>query len=389
MTENIGISSYCNIRGVTCYMNSILSILQQTPIFADYIVSTNLQDKLYEKNQTTKKEDIESIFNETAVAKTQFSRLLLDQIKINDLDSCFNETAITFQLYKLFKISMTHNNFKITPTSFRKTISMKNDMWGENIHQDSQEFLTFLISSMEEEISDKVIFIPGMNFEGYINNIMPSYSLIQIIANKEWERNIKNEYSLIKTLFTGMTRMKTTCNYCMNESNSFEIFQTLQLSIPKNANTLEDCMNNFIMDEILDKDNMIRCNLCYYMNRSTKNTVIWKTPQILIIHLKRFIVNQYGMPSQKISKMILYPLILDFSKYVDILSPDINNCKYSLFAVNCHYSLGHNNINSGHYISYVKNRMNDSWYEFDDSNIKKITNIITDKAYMLFYMRIK
>jgi ubiquitin carboxyl-terminal hydrolase 8 len=391
MTENIGISSYCNIKGVTCYMNSILSILQQTPIFADYIVSTNLQDKLYEKNQTTKKEDIESIFNETTVQKTQFSRLILDQskIKINDLDSCFNETAITFQLYKLFKISMTHNNFKITPTSFRKTISMKNDMWGENIHQDSQEFLTFLISSMEEEISDKVIFIPGMNFERDVNNINLSYSLMQIIANKEWERNIKNEYSLIKTLFTGMTRMKTTCNYCMNESNSFEIFQTLQLSIPRNANTLEDCMNNFIMDEILDKDNMIRCNLCYYMNRSTKNTVIWKTPQILIIHLKRFIVNQYGMPSQKISKMILYPLILDFSKYVDIMSPDINNCKYSLFAVNCHYSLGYNNINSGHYISYVKNRMNDSWYEFDDSNIKKIKNIITDKAYMLFYMRMK
>jgi len=34
---SLGISKFNNIKGVTCYMNSILAILQQTPIFADYI----------------------------------------------------------------------------------------------------------------------------------------------------------------------------------------------------------------------------------------------------------------------------------------------------------------------------------------------------------------
>lgn len=357
MTENIGISSYCNIRGVTCYMNSILAILQQTPLFADYIVGgvfSNQLQKKFEKNKL--------------------------------------QESITYQLYNLFKISMSHNNFKITPNTFRKTISMKNCMWDDNVHQDSQEFLTFLITSIEEEISEKVTFIPGMNFKHIDENKHDLYhNMIQIIANKEWERNIKNEYSLLKTLFTGMSRMKTQCKYCMNESNSFEIFQTMQLSIPLHATTLEHCMDNYIMTETLDKNNMLRCNMCYYMNRSTKNTVLWKTPKILIIHLKRFMTNNYGMPVQKISKMIQYPINnLNIGKYIDILSPDINKNKYNLFAVNCHYSIGRNNINSGHYISYVKNRMNDNWYEFDDSNIKKInniSNIISDKAYMLFYIR--
>ena len=41
MTEEIeiGICKYNNNTGVTCYMNSILAILQQTPYFADYIIS--------------------------------------------------------------------------------------------------------------------------------------------------------------------------------------------------------------------------------------------------------------------------------------------------------------------------------------------------------------
>ena len=34
-------------------------------------------------------------------------------------------------------------------------------MWDEMNHQDSQEFLTFLISTLEEEIGEKVEFIPG------------------------------------------------------------------------------------------------------------------------------------------------------------------------------------------------------------------------------------
>ena len=37
----IGVCKYNNNTGVTCYMNSILAILQQTPYFADYILSNN------------------------------------------------------------------------------------------------------------------------------------------------------------------------------------------------------------------------------------------------------------------------------------------------------------------------------------------------------------
>ena len=38
---NIGISKYKNM-GNTCYLNSILSILQQTPLFADYLITNKI-----------------------------------------------------------------------------------------------------------------------------------------------------------------------------------------------------------------------------------------------------------------------------------------------------------------------------------------------------------
>ena len=63
-----GISRYNNIGGITCYMNSILHILQQIPIFADYIYTASFSDSLKEK------------FNE-------------EEIK----------NSITFALYKLFR----------------------------------------------------------------------------------------------------------------------------------------------------------------------------------------------------------------------------------------------------------------------------------------------
>jgi ubiquitin C-terminal hydrolase len=108
-------------------MNSILAVLQQTPIFADYILTAQFKDQLLSKYSDVK--------------------------EISD--------SILFQLYNILNISHTYDNYNINPDTFRKTITKKNEMWGYQQHQDSQEFLTFLLNSIEEEIAEKVIFIPG------------------------------------------------------------------------------------------------------------------------------------------------------------------------------------------------------------------------------------
>lgn len=111
----IGVCRFQNIDNVTCYMNSILAIIQQMPIFADYLL--------------TVKDD-----------------------------------GIVGKLGKLMFESHKRDDDVLIPGSFRKEISKKNSMWGMREQQDSQEFLNFLLSSIEEEIKEKVIFVPGRKF---------------------------------------------------------------------------------------------------------------------------------------------------------------------------------------------------------------------------------
>jgi ubiquitin carboxyl-terminal hydrolase 8 len=337
-----GVSRYANISGVTCYMNSILAILQQTPIFIDYILSGDFKEKLLKKND------------------------------ISQLKSC-----ILFQFHNIMTISNTHDNLIISPSTFRETLSTKNEMWGRQQQQDSQEFLTFLLNSIEEEICEEVIFIPGnINNNNYNNNQLSiSDDLIKLQANSMWQKFIKKEFSIIKNLFCGMNHVTITCNICNNQVHNFDMFQILQLSIC--SNKLYDCLDKFITKETLDTDNMYNCEFCGRKNKASKNTKIWKAPPILVIQLKRF--ESYR---GKITDLVDYPLELDLSKYTNGIN------KYKLFAINNHIS---NHTRSGHYTSIVKNRLDNTWYEFDDSNVlQKVeeTDLVNKNAYMLFYYKI-
>jgi ubiquitin C-terminal hydrolase len=62
----------------------------------------------------------------------------------------------------------------------------------------------------------------------------------------------------------------------------------------------------------------------------------------------------------------------------------LNNV-YDLFAV-CNHT---GTLSRGHYTAYCKNPADGRWYNFDDTTVQPITEdqLVTDKAYMLFYVR--
>lgn len=346
--EFIGVSKYNNKSNVICYMNSIFAILQQTPIFTDYILTAQFKDK----------------------------------IKVDLKDS------ILFQFYNILKLSHSHNNYNINPDTFRNIITKKDDMWGEHEHQDSQEFLTFLLNNIEEEIAEKVQYIHGRLL--YIHDKSPINNLINIMAINSWKKFVKNEYSIIKNLFGGMTHINNKCSCCGNISHNFDFFQILQLSISNETDCLDDCLDNFVKEETMDINNMIKCDFCNHRNKSIKKISLWTLPKILIIQLKRFRTNNYGVISEKINNMIKYPIKnLDMTKYMDPNSKKVTT--YDLFAINNHHSIGKfNSINFGHYTTNVINRYNNKWYKFDDSKeLEEISqdDLVNKNAYMLFYYR--
>jgi ubiquitin C-terminal hydrolase len=377
-----GVSKYKNIMGITCYMNSILHILQQIPIFTEYITQAKFKDSVIYKI-------------EKQIESKQFDNLESEYYAREEL----LKKNVIFELFRLFKISLENDDSAITPTTFKNLIGTKNDMWNELNHQDSQEFFTFLISQLEEEVGMKSVFLPGLNYKDFVN-INIHESLKNIIATNSCNRFQSREYSPLKNLFDGLCESNRKCMCCNNKSVLYEPFVTLALSVPikdskdmiKTFN-IYDCLDHMTKEEQLDDDNKMNCEMCGLQNRAHSQSLLWKTPKVLVLHIKRFLVNSYGITSQKITNSVEYPITnLDLEKYFDPTSPYKSSSKYDLIGINIHQAFGYGrNINSGHYTSIVKNIMNNNWYLYNDAN--KLKQIFTNEhlqdqnAYMLFYYR--
>jgi len=140
---------------------------------------------------------------------------------------------------------------------------------------------------------------------------------------------------------------------------------------------LEELLNNFNEKEKLSKDNQWYCPKCKQFQLADKKMELYEINEIMIIHLKRFRNNR------KIDNLIEFPLEgLDLGNYL----PNKNEKYiYDLFAVANHIG----GLQGGHYFAYCKNFIDGEWYEFNDSNVSKISekNVVTDNAYVLFYKR--
>lgn len=110
-------------------------------------------------------------------------------------------------------------------------------------------------------------------------------------------------------------------------SIKFDSFMYLSVPIPKgrtkdpnDAPTLEECVEEFTKEEILDGENRWKCPKCKSQQRATKKIDIWKLPSILIVHLKRFEFSDRKRGGGKIKDLIDFPLTdLNLTPYVSKL----------------------------------------------------------------------
>ena len=113
---------------------------------------------------------------------------------------------------------------------------------------------------------------------------------------------------------------------------------------------------------------------------------VYKAPDYLIIHLKRFSHNRNSMfGSRKLNDLINFPTSgLDLNNYV-MSSVDGGQCVYDLYAVSNHFG----SLNGGHYTAFAKNPYYQKWFNFDDSDVSRAdeSEVVTKAAYVLFYKR--
>ncbi|KAJ2336916.1 hypothetical protein GGI00_000556, partial [Coemansia sp. RSA 2681] len=151
--------------------------------------------------------------------------------------------------------------------------------------------------------------------------------------------------------------------------------------LSKRKVTLEECLAEFTRAEKLGEDDPWFCGKCKEHQQATKKFDLWRIPEILVVHLKRF---QHSRAwRDKLDAFVDFPLeALDLTQTV--VGPNGGELVYDLHSVCNHYG----GLGGGHYTAYARNPEDDRWYDFNDSNVSEVLgddSVKTAAAYMLFY----
>ena len=105
----------------------------------------------------------------------------------------------------------------------------------------------------------------------------------------------------------------------------------------------------------------------------------------MIIHLKRF-KSKHTFRHRKNTSKVDFPIVgLDLKQFLPLEIMETEDAIYDLFAISNHSG----GLDGGHYYCYAKNPLNNFWYCFNDSSVRRLSteSLCTSGAYMLFYER--
>ena len=133
----------------------------------------------------------------------------------------------------------------------------------------------------------------------------------------------------------------------------------LRSSRKRHGVSLGDCLDEFGKAEILSENDAWYCPRCKEHRRASKKFELWKAPDILVIHLKRF--SAQGRLRDKLDVFVDFPVEgLDLSSRVAV-HEEGKSPIYDLFAVDNHYG----GLGGGHYTAFAQNFFDKQWYEYN------------------------
>ncbi|KAM3740342.1 hypothetical protein ACB098_08G091800 [Castanea mollissima] len=152
---------------------------------------------------------------------------------------------------------------------------------------------------------------------------------------------------------------------------------------PQESVSLYKCLEAFLQEEPLGPEDMWYCPGCKKHCQAIKKLDLWRLPEILVIHLKKFSYSRFS--KNKLETYVDFPIDnFDLSPYISQINGMSCN-RYMLYAVSNHYG----SMGGGHYTAFVHHG-GDQWYDFDDSLVHPISQekIKSSAAYVLFYRRV-
>lgn len=256
----------------------------------------------------------------------------------------------------------------------------------EQLHQYCEKRFAYLWSThgrMSDVSEAEMLDTQTPQLIDFISSLRPIDSSERLIC--EMDRTAERTR---RVPYIAATTLKVKVNPAfMNAQNGFRWNRFFRPLIKKDcecrettAPTLDNCMKQFACGSTLDESNKWSCEHCRKLVTAEKSIELWKAPEILTIHLKRF-AHGYG-GSKKLTCNVSYPDILDMNRYI----VGEGGVRYRLFGV-CEH---HGDLAGGHYTAHIKNQDNQKWYFFNDSvcRMSDQDDPHNEHAYLLFYERI-
>jgi len=189
-------------------------------------------------------------------------------------------------------------------------------------------------------------------------------------------------------MFCGQLKSAIKCTNCGYVSTCFDPFLDLSVPIPKrfcenryssrdDTCTLDECLQTFTDDEVLQGDEAYHCSKCKSPQTAHKKLTIHKIPAILVSYSCR----------DKLSTSISFPIDgLNLSPYASAEYAGAKPAIYDLFAVSNHVG----SLFGGHYFAHCRNQGTGDWFCYNDEKVSAIqdpSRICSSSAYLLFYQR--
>ncbi|KAM7263121.1 hypothetical protein ACFE04_000804 [Oxalis oulophora] len=302
--------------------------------------------------------------------------------------TAFAEFISNFEMSKKDAI-MVETGRPFTPNMFegvlkKFTPDVPNSMFGRPRQEDAQEFLSFIMDQMHDEL---------LKLEGQSKTINESKSSnISYSEDDEWETvGPKNKSAVTRTqsvipselssIFGGQLRSEVRAQG-NKPSATIQPYLLLHLDIyPEAVRSIEDALHLFAAPENLEgyRAPVGKAGLV----SAKKDIKIHTLSKIMILHLMRFSYGNRG--STKLHKPVHFPLEFVLSR--DLLaSTSTEGRKYELVATLTHHG---REPSKGHYTSDAR-QSNGQWLRFDDASVNpiKTNRVLHDQAYVLFYRQV-
>ncbi|KAJ5727229.1 hypothetical protein N7493_005049 [Penicillium malachiteum] len=357
--------------GVTCYMNSTIQCLSATIMMSKFFID--------------------------------------DRFRYYVQKNWKGSQGVMPGLYANLIRSLWRNDVEvIMPSSFRNFCGRLNREWAIDRQQDAKEFFDFLVDCLHEDLNinwQRNPLRPLTFSEEMQRERMP----VPKVSKIEWDRYCHREESFISSLFAGQHASRLRCTTCHQTSTTYEAFYSISVEIPPTGTgDIYQCLRSYCKEEMLSGDEVWKCPHCKCKRMATKQIIMTRAPQILVVHFKRFSASK-TQSARKIHTPIEFPLHgLRMDDFVisypnSTQTPDVSAVpntgatvppfNYDAFGVLRHIG---SSMGSGHYISLVRDAERQCWRRFDDErasdfnprDLRGRDRLQNEQAYIVFYERV-